>query len=237
MLAQTHDGKLDFAQYAVTFNHLGSFQTHYENDLSYWLEFVSRWPDVQNFESNPVTPTTEQIARLEQVKPTINTPELVTRWLSELSDYVEYGAVEPESLCPALAAMKSTTAATNGLMAKYRAQRLTELATHRYAIETQGTTLPSGAKIATNRAHQAQLSSVFVTLNAGLVPTVSFKSPEGFAVATLETLSPIYQAVVAHVQKAFSTEAVVDQAIRTATDLEVLKTMDVKAAFTAAWKV
>ena len=237
MLAQSADGKLSFALYAISFNHLGTNQVHYENSPKFWLEFASRWPDVESFEVNPVAPTAEQSARFVQMQPLVTTPELVTRWLSELSDYVQYGAVDAESLCPALVALKGTPAALAGNLAKFKAQKLSELAAHRYSVETQGAALASGAMIATTRAHQAQLNSVFTTLSANIVPSVSFKSPEGFSTATLQSLRPLYETVVKHVQKAFSVEATIDTAVRAATDIEALKAMDVRADFNTAWAV
>jgi hypothetical protein len=234
MLTLTENNEFQVAPCRVTFFHLNSQQTHYENSASSWLEFASRWPDLKDLEITTTVLNAEQTTRFDAVKNSLNTVEERQRYLAEIAAYVEFGAVVPETTCPALKALAGTPAATAGVLAQRKAAALTRLATLRYQAETAGTQLPSGATVATTRAHQAQLTSVYTTLKEGFVPSLAFKGPEGFQVGTLETLKPLIQVVAVHVQKTFTAESAVDAQIRAAADLAALDALNVETLFAAA---
>jgi len=234
MLALTEDGKLEFANYAVTFFHLNSQQVHYENDKRYWLEMASRWPDLLDLAFNPVVPTAEQTARFNAVVPQVADKAFAERFLAELSNYVQYGAVATETVCPILVPLKETAAAIAGTLTQHKEAALTRLATLRYQAETAGITTANGAVLATTRAHQAQLTSVYTTLKEGFVTELDFKGPAGFQKVTLATLKPLVESVARHVHKTFTAESVVTAQINTAATVEALAAIEIASAFTAA---
>lgn len=85
-------------------------------------------------------------------------------------------------------------------------EKLAEIAAWRYGQEVGGISL-GGARIRTDRESQATITSAFISLSQGLSAGIDFKAEGGqWITLGLEQITPIAQAVVAHVQACFTTE-------------------------------
>ncbi len=100
-----------------------------------------------------------------------------------------------------------------------QAVKLDELASARYSIEVGGINI-SGVRIKTDRESQAQLSSVFASLSGGLIPDTPWKSVDGWVQVTLEGITPIAQAVAAHVRACFAWERSQQEALQALVDAQ-----------------
>lgn len=116
-----------------------------------------------------------------------------------------------------------------------QADMLAELATHRFNFETSGLSLGS-LQILTDRESQAQLSSAFTTLQAGLVPDTDWKAANGWGTVDLEQIKPIATAVAAHVRGCFRGERIVETAIKQAATVAEIQAIDIPVLFGAAYK-
>jgi len=213
MLYVKRDGSLDVCHYKVTFVHNDSFQTKFENDRRKWVEFASQWSDLEDLKTQLLTLTDVQQSRFDEVKGAFLTGQEFDRWLAELSEYVRFGAVNVDTICPALVDKVGSPEAEVGNLEQALTHQRELLSFHRYKVETGGVELPNGNTVDTNRAHQAQLSSVHGTLKEGLVEVIDFKGPDGWITATLTEIRPLFQAVTNHVQKAFRVERQVEDAL------------------------
>lgn len=101
-----------------------------------------------------------------------------------------------------------------------RAVRLQALADYRWRIETGGVTLPSGARILTDRESQAQLTSAYQSLAMPFVDSIDWKAVEGWVTVSEAELRPIAQAVAQHVQACFKAERRVSKQIDATEDAE-----------------
>lgn len=109
------------------------------------------------------------------------------------------------------------------------------LADHRWQKETGGVTLPDGRVIQTTREAQAQVSSTFAALSAGLVQSVEWKAEGGWVSVTLAQFAPIAGLVVDHVRRCFVAERVVGGQIEAAKTLDDLAAIKLADAFAAAY--
>nr|WP_313403191.1 DUF4376 domain-containing protein [Pseudomonas sp.] len=112
---------------------------------------------------------------------------------------------------------------------------LAALAAYRFEFETGGLTLGGGLRILTDRESQAQLSSAFVTLQSGLVPDTDWKAANGWEIVTLEQITPIAKAVAAHVRGCFRGERTVQTAIKAASTMADIESINIRADFDAAY--
>lgn len=114
-----------------------------------------------------------------------------------------------------------------------RAVRLKDLADHRWNVETGGVTLPSGARILTDRESQAQVNSAYTSLRDDFIATADFKGENGWVLITLEEIAPIAKAVARHVQPCFTAERRVGEKIKAAEDAEALHAINIAGEFAA----
>lgn len=234
MLYVNTQGALDFCQYRVTFDHNDSAQEKFENDPRKWVKFQGQWPDLTKLETRVLKPTTEQQTRLEEISTGLS-KEDADQYLTELTEYVRFGAVEDETECPFLQSLAGTPEAVEGQMAALRHSLDMRLCYVRYQEETGGLELSDGTLVETTREHQAQLNSVYNTIENGLASEVHFKSPEGWVKATdVSQIKPYIQPVTDHVQASFSAEEVVSDQITAAETVEELENIDVEEAYTTA---
>ncbi|WP_296231533.1 DUF4376 domain-containing protein [uncultured Pseudomonas sp.] len=112
---------------------------------------------------------------------------------------------------------------------------LDALAAYRFEFETGGLDLPGGLHILTDRESQAQLSSAFVTLQSGLVADTDWKAANGWEIVTLEQITPIAKAVAAHVRGCFRGERTVQTAIKAASTMTDIESINIRAGFDAAY--
>lgn len=228
MLTVNTEGKLKPSALKIRFVHMGQVQVKYDESPQYWLSFAGRWPDLEDLKITQNTFTDAQQVRFDQIKDATN-PE---RWVIELSDYVQWGAVDTETLCPTLQSMKDSKTAADGRMAKLLAEKRDALALKRYQVETGGITLGDGSTVDTSRAHQAQITTVYMSLVNGLNESVTFKGPNGWVKdAGIDTIAPIAQVINDHVQQAFATEEIVDDQLSAIEDEEALVEFSVTEAF------
>lgn len=97
-----------------------------------------------------------------------------------------------------------------------RAAKLAELAAWRYAQETAGVVV-GGAKIRTDRESQATITGAYISLSQGLAQSIDWKAEGGqWVQLTLAQITPIAQAVVAHVQACFTAERLLAAQIQAA---------------------
>lgn len=113
---------------------------------------------------------------------------------------------------------------------------LNDLAIYRFMKETSGLSISGGLEVLTDRESQAQLSSAFVTLQAGLVPDTDWKAANGWEVVTLEQIKPIATAVAAHVRACFRGERMTEVTIKAAATMVDIEDIDIPALFTAAYQ-
>ena len=117
-----------------------------------------------------------------------------------------------------------------------RGVALSRLAAIRYARETGGTKLPSGALVLTGREDQMMTTQALLKLER--LPdgsTIEFKSPGGFVKLDLGQVRQIWQVGSDHVQRAFRAEGIVAAQIESLTNDEI-GGFDVSAAFGLAWE-
>lgn len=104
-----------------------------------------------------------------------------------------------------------------------QAMKLAELADWRYSMETGGINV-AGTKIKTDRESQATLTGAFISLSQGLATTIDWKADGGqWVTLTLAEITPIAQAVVAHVQACFTAEKALVAEIRSMTSIEAVQ--------------
>lgn len=113
---------------------------------------------------------------------------------------------------------------------------LNDLAIYRFMKEVGGLSIAGGLEVLTDRESQAQLSSAFVTLQAGLVPDTDWKAANGWEVVTLEQIKPIATAVAAHVRACFRGERMTEATIKAAATMVDVDDIDIPALFTAAYR-
>lgn len=231
-----NDQQLEIATYRISFNHLGQHQIKFENDSRYWVRFAGRWADLKDLKIEANLLGAEQQTRYYEVQATAD-PE---RFVTELSDYVQFGAVGVyneetdayETECPTLQDHLGTPEAKEGRLAQARFEKRLTLQYHRFQVETEGTRLPSGHTVETTREHQAQITTVFASLVNGVSKTVAFKGPDGWVRgASLEDVRPVVKLINDHVQQAFDAESQVDDQIAGATTEQALADLDVVTLF------
>lgn len=104
-----------------------------------------------------------------------------------------------------------------------KAAKLKEIADWRYAREVGGVTF-NGVRIKTDRESQATITSAFISLSQGLASSIDWKADGGVWVPlTLNEITPIAQAVVAHVQTSFTLEKQYAQQVAVATTIEAVQ--------------
>lgn len=104
-----------------------------------------------------------------------------------------------------------------------KAQKLAELAAWRYEMEIAGINV-AGSKIKTDRESQATLTGAFISLSQGLAASIDWKADGGqWVTLTLAEITPIAQAVVAHVQACFTAEKALAAEIRSMTSIEAVQ--------------
>ncbi|WP_407496859.1 DUF4376 domain-containing protein [Pseudooceanicola sp. MF1-13] len=115
--------------------------------------------------------------------------------------------------------------------AEKRRAMLADLGRIRWGAETAGITLSGGARVATTRESQAQLTSIIMAHDMGLASgAVPFKRGDGFADLSVTQLRTMARAVVAHVQACFAAEKQVAAEIEAAANPEKI---DIQARFDA----
>lgn len=104
-----------------------------------------------------------------------------------------------------------------------KAEKLAELAADRYAREVGGITI-GGASIKTDRESQGTVTGAFISLSQGLATSIDWKADNGqWVKLTAAEITPIAQAVVAHVQACFTAEAQLAAEVNAATTIEAVQ--------------
>lgn len=107
---------------------------------------------------------------------------------------------------------------------------LTLLATSmRWSIETGGIVLPSGMRVATDKADQDRITSVIVNAENAGIDSFDFKAASGWASLTLAELRSVAAAVALHVQACFSAERQHHEAIAALPTLAAAQAYDLSA--------
>ena len=103
--------------------------------------------------------------------------------------------------------------------------KLTRLSVERYIYEISGITL-NGIQIQTDRTTQATVSAAFISLSQGLATSIDWKTGSGQWIAIgLPEITAIAQAVVSHVQNAFSLEKTLSDQVNAATTIEEVESI------------
>lgn len=112
------------------------------------------------------------------------------------------------------------------ILARKKADRLSELAAYRYEKETSGITL-NGVAIETNRESQALINGAwsFSQLNPAVL--IDWKGANGWIQIDAATIAAIAGAVATHVQACFSTERVHAEAIAALETSEAVQSYDI----------
>lgn len=105
-------------------------------------------------------------------------------------------------------------------LAAVKARKLQEIAQARYLYETGGVVL-NGLVIETDRETQATINGAYASLKDGLLASLDWKAAGGQWVSlNLAGMTPIAQAVAAHVQASFSLEKQLAEQVESATTAE-----------------
>jgi hypothetical protein len=110
------------------------------------------------------------------------------------------------------------TAGTNTLE-HAKLYKLMQIAAARYAYETSGVVV-NGVLIQTDRITQATITSAFTSLSQGLTTAIDWKADNQWITIGLSEITAIAQAVVSHVQSAFSLEKLLNDQVVAATTIE-----------------
>lgn len=113
---------------------------------------------------------------------------------------------------------------------------LEALADHRFALEIAGLILDNGLRVSTDRESQAQLSSIYTDLTAGLIPDTDWKAANGWKRVDLETIAPIVKAVAAHRRACFRGERLVQAVIDDAATIADIEAIDIQQHFATAYQ-
>ena len=105
-----------------------------------------------------------------------------------------------------------------------------QLAAYRYQIETGGVTL-GGNKILTDRESQSMVNGALSSLKNGLLTSVDWKGVNGWVSLTLDTFTPVAQAIATHVQECFTNEKFHCNEIDSLPDVDTVNSYD----FTVNW--
>lgn len=219
------------SEYAVknlkaVFYDRGQQRIKFDDTEQYWRTFVERWWHHTDLSFEHVAVTPEQQARLDEV----NQQTIEPRHLSEVADYVLFGAVNVETSEPYFATLVNNPEVIDANFAKVLAEKSQVLASHRYQVEVGGATTPNGMTVLTDRESQAQLTSAYQTLKDGLRTSADWKAPTGWVAVTFEDIAPIAQFSATHVQLAFSAERKVSEAMSVLT-IEELNDFAVEEEF------
>ena len=115
---------------------------------------------------------------------------------------------------------------TRSDLQKAKDDKLAELAAWRYEQEVGGIVI-AGTTIKTDRESQATITGAYLSLSQGLISEVDWKAEGGVWVKlTLAQMAPIAQAVVAHVQACFSTEAQLAAEVAACTTVEQVEAVE-----------
>ena len=110
-------------------------------------------------------------------------------------------------------------------------EKLALLAAKRYAVEVGGIVV-GGEEVRTDRQSQALLNAAYVGLRDGFQTTVDWKNTNGvFVTLTLAQITPIAQAVFAHVQNCFTNESRHADTIKALTSTAAVEAYD----FSSGW--
>ena len=206
----------------------GTLRVKFDDSEQYWREFVNKWWHHDGLTFRVVELSADQQARLDAV----NANNVDVRFLSEVADYVQHGAVSTETTEPYLATLVGNPDVEEARLEKRRVELRQRLAEHRYAQEIAGTALADGTPVETTRQAQAQLTTVHQTLKEGFKSQVDYKSADGWVTVTLSEIAPVVQAAADHVQTAFSAERAVSDLIDAAAEAD-LEAFDVVATYDA----
>jgi hypothetical protein len=97
-----------------------------------------------------------------------------------------------------------------------KADKLTEIATARFAAETGGLTLPTGVAVDTSRESQALITGAALQATLDSVYTCQWKTAAGFIQLDASTILSIATAVRQHVQACFDQEATLSAQVNAA---------------------
>ena len=185
--------------------------------ISYTYEIIKVDPQARVMEvvySSPGRQTMHVGARLPYVGESL---EAVIDMYSPVAYWREQ---EAEVVVPALGSGQSPFQPAPVTLESAKTSKLIELADARWRFETSGVVL-NGVRIKTDRESQATLSGAYVTLKDGLATSIDWKADGGvWTQLTLAQITPIAQAVAAHVQGAFSMERQLSEQVAAATTIE-----------------
>lgn len=100
------------------------------------------------------------------------------------------------------------------------------LAAWRFAQETNGTTLPDGTKLLTDRDTQDALNRILNSLDRGLVtPPVTYKGVDGWGELSKAQLTAIAGVVATHVQTCWAAERDASDQVDAAASLDAVRSI------------
>lgn len=215
------NGKAEFYQCKVSYYDNGELKSEYTNNPSLYTEMVNNYKYLSNCTVEAVTYTLEQKGRLEEFNALL-TDEVVNSGLEGqrqiINNFIENGYVD--SNCPDY--MKS-------LLSSYEANSKTILTTKlskqlsSFKTEKEyGGAYYGEYELATDLESQSKVSSVFMSINAGLVSTVDFKFKNGYVNMTAEEFQKVAVFLLAHVQACFTAESMVKDSFANMTFDELL---------------
>jgi len=116
------------------------------------------------------------------------------------------------------------------VLARVKAQRLSDLAAYRYTQETGGITL-NGATIKTDLESQAKINGAWSAAQMNPAILIDWKGANGWIQIDAATITAIAMSVANHVQACFSNERVHAEAIALFATTEEIQAYD----FTTGW--
>jgi hypothetical protein len=139
------------------------------------------------------------------------------------SQYSKYRIdTESKTICPVIV--------TPLTLDQVKSNKKNQLSAYRYKIETGGVAL-GGNKILTDRESQSMTNGALSSLKNGLLTSIDWKSVNGWVSLTIDTFTPVAQAVATHVQGCFTNEKVHSDKIDSLSDMKTVNDYD----FTANW--
>ncbi len=193
----------------VTFKDNGVLVTQYTNNSSEFESLINRFKHLSDITIEDVSPTTEQVSRLEVVNGL--DLSMVEYWNAEITNFVMYGFIDPETN-----SILTEIASTYTVESKeYIIAKLSqEVASHRYEREVGG--VEYNGKIATtDRESQSTVASSMMSFISGTLTSIDYKFKNGWETFDNTTFPLFVKVVGDHVSNCFAAEKIVSNRLET----------------------
>ena len=188
----------------ITFLDGGEEKVVYTETPSLYEEMARNFKDrITNMKIVTVVPTEEQKARLEELNKAANGSN-VEGYNNMISDFVEYGYINPIAAPDFLSKLASKYEATSKayILSKFKA-----ILSERKTAKEQGGCEFMGHNIKTDAESQGKITGTFMMMQTGAIPAVDFKTADGFVTLDVEQFKQLATTVATHVQVCFKAEA------------------------------